>query len=247
MDLNSIRKQYINIIKNLTDMDTLEDVLPDSKYSNYDTLMEQIIIELQAELDCFRESLNDEELLEFEDDIKFEESKINYIKEQITSTKECNNDGKKNLIFPISEFGNNLILSDIKDSDKHYYNKISSALNRLKEGEYTFNTAKQRVFTNNNKLNGVREIKEFAVRLTYIPIDSDSVLLINIMTDVKSQNSIKKRETIINRKLKINNQLYKLKEEFKDKDTKNKIIEQNNNLYEDIINVLDDNRMVQVR
>lgn len=141
---------------------------------------------------------------------------------------------KKNLIFATTEYNNIYIEKDLKSIPQEYYEDIIECLRQLQDGFEENNIQKGRQLWNNNKLSGLHELKPFKVRIFYRNLAPDMVYVLLVRMK-KSDNSQLDREEAIIRNKQTTNEFERLKEEIKNPERKQELIEQNIEIYERVL------------
>lgn len=220
--------QYISKAQSL---EGIEELLPKKTEKEFDEIMEKLIYYLTKEK---------EELAQIED-ISAEkfcielDKKIAFCTQYQNSVLSIESEIKENLIFASSNFGNNLIDSDISSIETEKYPIIIKLLERMIYGYKTTDPSQQKKLTNNQELKDCFEYKGWQIRIIYKRIDENS-LYINLIKTKKSTRDKKDTIEIINRIKSTNNEFEDLKEKFKDAETKEKIVQKNR---EELNSILD--------
>lgn len=142
------------------------------------------------------------------------------------------------MIFAKTAFGSTFLQKDLKDIPVEYYDKVLSALEMLEFGDFSFNTEKVRQLTNNKKLFGLYEIKEFKVRLIYRVLDGDMVYVLQTRMKKDDNSSLDQRD-LINRSRSTNDEFKILKEKVQDSKERNLLIIEHNGIRDEILSELE--------
>lgn len=250
-ELDKLRNQYFQAILCLQEKEDIENALPLPEYKNFIPLIVGLIQILEQEIDKnikIRESEKSEEMLE-------------YIEEEITSLKQkrniCNklleeatkeieiedtdtNNETKNIIFASTNAENIYFEKDLKSIPKDYYKSIETCLKYIEKSIQEDNIEKARAFTNNAKLTGLHEVKDFQIRIIYKILDSNTVYVMQVRIK-KDNNSLQDREEIVTRSQQTDQEYKKLKVDIKDEIKKMNLIEEHKKIKERIIKTISSN------
>ncbi len=194
---------YIQQIKNCQNEADFLSILPKKSHYQFERIMNTIImyyVQECNEIEQFlvTETLTDEEKKEFLEEVKekkkFIQKFISY-RDQIPTKEEKN--VKNHLVYLTSSSGNVYALSDLKSIDIEYYDSFLELFHSIIDG--TFKNIK--MFSNNNKINQLYEVKNFKTRIVFAPINLNTFIIISVFMK-KADNDLKYREQIINRSLK---------------------------------------------
>lgn len=192
-DINSILRSYMNLNEDFTD-EEIEAVLPNSSNPRYRDILFRLAFESVKEIkdskEIIRDSqLSDEEIKLWESIIKTEKRKIDYIKscliekegkEEINEVKENNKlilvpkTGSKNGKEERVESAIRLI-DELEHIPSEYYNDFVELIRSIENG--TFKNYK--AFTNDNKLNGLSEVKLNKARVAFVRLKGNCYALIS--------------------------------------------------------------------
>ena len=84
------------------------------------------------------------------------------------------------------------------------------------------------------RVKGVKETKQGIARIYYVILDEDTILAFNAQIK-KADNPSKTKQAIVKRKQNISEQIDYYKQELKDPTKKEKIIQENNKIYDELI------------
>jgi len=211
------------------DLNKIKNCLPSRAKDRFDEIMDGVIFLLEKEKQDLKQ------LDDIDSDFLCEqlENKICLCKKIQDQESDDLEQVSQNLIFASSHRGNNLIETDILSIEKEKYPIILKILKRMMSGYKTNNHSQQRKFTNNNDLKDCFEYKGWQIRVIYQIIDEDSIY-INLIKVKKSTNDRKDIEEIVKRIKYTNEELKKLKKEFKNPSKKEKIISEHKTILDDI-------------
>lgn len=254
-NIEQLRKKYYDAIMLLQEEQDILDALPQPEYTNFFPIITGLIKYLEKELYLLQEELNkldesDEEMQKYiEEEIEmllFKQDICNSLlekgKEDIIIEEESEKTLKKNIIFATTNSGNICIENDIKTLPEEYYEKIIKMLQNLQNGINENNDEKAKLMTTvNKKMAGLKEVKEFKVRLFYKNLSSDTVYVL-IVRMKKSDNDALDRKEAIRRAVQRNNQYIELKKLVKDPQIKEKLITENEQILSDLCEYLNQNK-----
>jgi len=254
-NIEQLRKKYYDAIMLLQEEQDILDALPQPEYTNFFPIITGLIKYLEKELYLLQEELNkldesDEEMQKYiEEEIEmllFKQDICNSLlekgKEYIIIEEESEKTLKKNIIFATTNSGNICIENDIKILPEEYYEKIIKMLQNLQNGINENNDEKAKSMTTvNKKMAGLKEVKEFKVRLFYKNLSSDTVYVL-IVRMKKSDNDALDRKEAIRRAVQRNNQYIELKKLVKDPQNKEKLITENEQILSDLCEYLNQNK-----
>lgn len=250
-EINNLRKNYYEAISDLEDDYDIINSLPTPEFGNFFELMDGIIEKLNDDVNFYQQMLEELE----KDSLEYEQT-IEYLKTTKKKIKLCfdrkNNvmnrlnsiDGKlkngtnRNIIFAKTRHGRNKFASGLKFVPAEYYLGIEESLEMLEEVDDLFaNKSKIKRFLNNNKLNGIYEVKIFKVRIYFKLIDNDNVYVFFVRLK-KDDNSTKDREGVIKRATGCNDDYLEVLDSFQNEVTKQQIIDENLQIRKEIYQIL---------
>lgn len=215
--LEKLRAQYYNAIVDLQDEQHILDSLPTGEFQSFFPLMEGLISKFVEDYQELQSLADDPDVLELLEGLKM---KIDICKERVESVKRQVEEDSiesqatcsmRHLIFAKTAFGSTFLQRDLKNIPHEYYDKVLSMLDTLEYGDFSSNPEKVRQLTNNKKLFGLYEIKEFNVRLIYRVLSGDMVYVMQARMK-KDDNSSQDRKNLINRSRYTNDEYMELKE-----------------------------------
>lgn len=232
--LEELRESYFIAISKLTNEEDIRNSLPLSSSDNFEELINMIISKLDDEISEWeREDLlavtnDDKETVKKELDIlnlkkRICLEKIDEFNQNNALEEAYEKTPKKHLIFATSNLGNILFLRDLKDISEEYYNKILELLSKLEYNIYDNNETKDRKLANNRNITNIYEKKDFKVRICYRMLTPDTcyVMLVKMK---KSNNDLKDRLEIENRKLNTESDYQRVKNLLKDPKSREELI-----------------------
>ena len=175
---------YWNLLKSCKNGKDLVHALPRPSNTQYNLLMNLILAECLKEMKEIEEFLQEEQLteedrLEFLNELKEKRSRFAKIleyrdhKEELESEVE---EQENQLIYLESVHGNTYALNDIKKIDVQFYDAFLELLESIQNG--TFKNMK--TFQNNQKLNGLLEVKGFHERIVFKRMSENIYAIIDI-------------------------------------------------------------------
>lgn len=242
--LEELRESYFIAISKLTNEEDIRNSLPLSSSDNFEELINMIISKLDDEISEWeREDLlavtnDDKETVKKELDIlnlkkRICLEKIDEFNQNNALEEAYEKTPKKHLIFATSNLGNILFLRDLKDISEEYYNKILELLSKLEYNIYDNNETKDRKLANNRNITNIYEKKDFKVRICYRMLTPDTcyVMLVKMK---KSNNDLKDRLEIENRKLNTESDYQRVKNLLKDPKSREELININEQIKSEI-------------
>ncbi len=202
--LKEHRDSYYDVIVLLQDKKDVLEALPTPEYQNFFPLMEGIISRLVEECMEYQTLGNDKEALEIirelQEKIELCKSEVENVKKQLADDNLVNQAtySKRRLVFAKTTYGETFLERDLKDIPPEYYGKVLSALDFLEFGEMKSNKEKVRQLTNNKKMFGLYEIKEFKIRLIYRVLSNNIVYVMQARMK-KDDNALIDQKEVINR------------------------------------------------
>lgn len=249
--LEELRESYFIAISKLTNEEDIRNSLPLSSSDNFEELINMIISKLDDEISEWeREDLlavtnDDKETVKKELDIlnlkkRICLEKIDEFNQNNALEEAYEKTPKKHLIFATSNLGNILFLRDLKDISEEYYNKILELLSKLEYNIYDNNETKDRKLANNRNITNIYEKKDFKVRICYRMLTPDTcyVMLVKMK---KSNNDLKDRLEIENRKLNTESDYQRVKNLLKDPKSRKELINSNEEIKKEIEKYIKEN------
>ena len=249
--LEELRESYFIAISKLTNEEDIRNSLPLSSSDSFEELINMIISKLDDEISEWeREDLlavtnDDKETVKKELDIlnlkkRICLEKIDEFNQNKALEEAYEKTPKKHLIFATSNLGNILFLRDLKDISEEYYNKILELLSELEYNIYDNNETKDRKLANNRNITNIYEKKDFKVRICYRMLTPDTcyVMLVKMK---KSNNDLKDRLEIENRKLNTESDYQRVKNLLKDPKSREELININEQIKSEIEKYIKEN------
>ena len=254
-NIENLRKKYYEAIILLQDEQDILDSLPQPDYTNFFPIITGLIKRIEEELYILQQELHnlDESDIEmhkyFEEEIEmllFKQEVCNNLldkgKEEIDVEVESEKTPKKNIIFATTNSGNICIENDIKTVPEEYYVQVINMLQNLQDGIAENNNEKAKTMTSTHKkMAGLKEVKEFKVRLFYKILSSDTVYVLLVRMK-KSDNDALDRKEAIRRSVQRNKQYLELKKQVKDQQMKEKLIAENEQILSNLYEYLNQNK-----
>lgn len=242
-ELEKLRDSYYSSIVLLQDEKDILEALPSPEFQNFFPLMEGVISKLVAECREFSRLGNDADILEEVDSLK---KKIELCQKRVASvTKQLKDESiesqasqsKRHLIFAKTTFGSTFLQRDLKDIPREYYDKVQATLATLEYGDLGTNTEKVRQLSNNKKLFGLYEIKEFKIRLVYRVLSGDIVYVMQTRMK-KDNNSMVDQKELISRNKNTNDEFNELKKKVQNPGDRELLIMEHEAIKGDILKML---------
>lgn len=242
--LEELRESYFIAISKLTNEEDIRNSLPLSSSDSFEELINMIISKLDDEISEWeREDLlavtnDDKETVKKELDIlnlkkRICLEKIDEFNQNNALEEAYEKTPKKHLIFATSNLGNILFLRDLKDISEEYYNKILELLSKLEYNIYDNNETKDRKLANNRNITNIYEKKDFKVRICYRMLTPDTCYVM-LAKMKKSNNDLKDRLEIENRKLSTESDYQRVKNLLKDPKSREELININEQIKSEI-------------
>ena len=249
--LEELRESYFIAISKLTNEEDIRNSLPLSSSDNFEELINMIISKLDDEISEWeREDLlavtnDDKETVKKELDIlnlkkRICLEKIDEFNQNKALEEAYEKTPKKHLIFATSNLGNILFLRDLKDISEEYYNKILELLSKLEYNIYDNNETKDRKLANNRNITNIYEKKDFKVRICYRMLTPDTCYVM-LAKMKKSNNDLKDRLEIENRKLNTESDYQRVKNLLKDPKSREELINSNEEIKKEIEKYIKEN------
>lgn len=242
-ELEKLRDSYYSSIVLLQDEKDILEALPSPEFQNFFPLMEGVISKLVAECREFSSLGEDADVLEEVDSLKRKialcQKRVESVTKQLKdeSMESQDSQSKRHLIFAKTAFGSTFLQRDLKDIPREYYDKVQAALETLEYGDFGSNPEKVRQFTNNKKLFGLYEIKEFKIRLIYRVLSGDMVYVMQTRMK-KDDNSMVDKRDLISRSKNTNDEFYELKRRVQNPTDRELLIMENEAIKGDILKML---------
>lgn len=249
--LEELRESYFIAISKLTNEEDIRNSLPLSSSDNFEELINMIISKLDDEISEWeREDLlavtnDDKETVKKELDIlnlkkRICLEKIDEFNQNNALEEAYEKMPKKHLIFATSNLGNILFLRDLKDISEEYYNKILELLSKLEYNIYDNNETKDRKLANNRNVTNIYEKKDFKVRICYRMLTPDTCYVM-LAKMKKSNNDLKDRLEIENRKLNTESDYQRVKKLLQDPKSREELINSNEEIKKEIEKYIKEN------
>ena len=247
-ELDKLRNQYFQAILYLQEKEDIENALPLPDYKNFIPLIVGLIQILEQEIDKnlkIKAKESSEDMLEYinEEILSLQQKKdicnelLKETTKEIEIEKTDDNKENKNIIFASTNADNIYFEKDLKNIPKEYYKSIETCLKYIEKGIQEDNTEKAKSFTNNAKLIGLHEVKDFQIRVIYKILDPDTVYVMQVKVK-KDNNSLQDREEIVTRAQQTDKEYKKIKMDIKDEIKKMKLIEEHKKIKDRIIKTI---------
>lgn len=249
--LEELRESYFIAISKLTNEEDIRNSLPLSSSDNFEELINMIISKLDDEISEWeREDLlavtnDDKETVKKELDIlnlkkRICLEKIDEFNQNNALEEAYEKTPKKHLIFATSNLSNILFLRDLKDISEEYYNKVLELLSKLEYNIYDNNETKDRKLANNRNVTNIYEKKDFKVRICYRMLTPDTCYVM-LAKMKKSNNDLKDRLEIENRKLNTESDYQRVKKLLQDPKSREELINSNEEIKKEIEKYIKEN------
>lgn len=249
--LEELRESYFIAISKLTNEEDIRNSLPLSSSDSFEELINMIIYKLDDEIseweheDLLAVTNDDKETVKKELDIlnlkkRICLEKIDEFNQNKALEEAYEKMPKKHLIFATSNLGNILFLRDLKDISEEYYNKILELLSKLEYNIYDNNETKDRKLANNRNVTNIYEKKDFKVRICYRMLTPDTCYVM-LAKMKKSNNDLKDRLEIENRKLNTESDYQRVKKLLQDPKSREELINSNEEIKKEIENYIKEN------
>ena len=249
--LEELRESYFIAISKLTNEEDIRNSLPLSSSDNFEELINMIISKLDDEIseweheDLLAVTNDDKETVKKELDIlnlkkRICLEKIDEFNQNNALEEAYEKTPKKHLIFATSNLGNILFLRDLKDISEEYYNKILELLSKLEYNIYDNNETKDRKLANNRNITNIYEKKDFKVRICYRMLTPDTCYVM-LAKMKKSNNDLKDRLEIENRKLNTESDYQRVKKLLQDPKSREELINSNEEIKKEIEKYIKEN------
>ena len=209
-------EEFMNLEENLNER--YLETLPSIKHERYYEIIEIILLKLNELLKEWNEYFHDstlkkEELLIIKKEIQLiKERKKILIKAYNRTIEENNKEEKENqLLFLQTDAGNIQAIEEIESIDSSFYERIAELLNSIKDG--TFKNIKK--LTENDKVKGIPEVKDYQVRVVFERISYNQYVIISIFTK-KTYSDKAYRQNLEQKIGKYKNKKKKIKEKCTD-------------------------------
>lgn len=248
-DIEKLRQNYYEAINLLQDEQAIINALPTPDFRNFFPLIAGLITKLESELQKLQDelTLSKGEMHEYiNEEIELANKKIiicqnllEQAKKDETIIDEFEKQPIKNIIFATTASGNICFEKDLKAIPEECYQEISEMLNKFStEVIEEKNPKKEKnISRNNNKLNGIHELKGFQIRIYYKIISSD-VVYVFMVCEKKNTNSDSFRQDIITRASSQNHQYEFLKKQMENPHIKGTIINEHHKILTNIYDYL---------
>ena len=245
--LEELRESYYFAISKLDNEEDIKSSLPLSSYDNFEELINMIISKLEDEIseweheDLLAETSGDKETIKKELDIlnlkkKICLEKIEEFNQNNTLEETYEKTPEKHLIFAKSDLGNVFFLRDLKDISEEYFGGILDLLNDLENNNIdVMNDSKDKKL--NGLLSGIFEKKDFKVRICYRMLTSDTCYVM-LAKMKKSNNDLKDRMEIENRRLNTEVDYQRVKKLLQDPKSREELIIANKQIKNEIENYI---------
>lgn len=193
---------YNSQVQELT-LDNIEDeitsALPSRNHYQYDRILRRLKLEACRSIKEIKDLLNEEgfsieDMEEFKEEIALEKKKIELIEKHIKPEEKEELEAKteNKLIFAPTTGGNIRVLDEIDSIPTEYYDRFYGLFESIKDG--TFKNVKR--FQKNKELDGLSEVKDFKVRVTFKRVSKDTYAVISAFVK-KSDNDKAYRGSLI--------------------------------------------------
>lgn len=231
---------YLSLLDSISDCDfkagMISYALPSKMSYNYEIVIARIcaeylrqIKEIEELIFTEKESLTGDDLNQFKNEIIALNNRINTIKEEKNLTSDESEKVHNNLIFVPTTSGNIRVFSDLESIPSEYYEGFNGLFESIIDG--SFKNVKR--FVNNDKFNGMYEVKDFKIRVVFDRIGKNDYAIITAF--VKKTNVDKSYLT----KLEISAKNYlSFKDYLKSSLSDQQFIDKNNDYKDELFKIL---------
>lgn len=242
--LEELRESYYIAISMLDEEEDIRNSLPSNTCDSFEELINMIISKLDDEIceweqeDLIAETEEDKELVKKELDILYLKKricleKLNEFNQNNALVEAYEKSSEKHLIFATRNLGNVLFLRDLKDIPEEYYNTVLELLNKLEDNIYEVNEIKDKKLVGNKNITDVYEKKDFKVRICYRMLTPDTCYVM-LAKMKKSNNDLKDRLEIENRKLNTESDYQRIKKLLQDPKVREELVSFNKEIKKEI-------------
>jgi hypothetical protein len=165
--------------------DGIDDILPTRSNYNYKKIIMRLMLIPANVIKEINEIIADEEstlsvseLKELKDEIISLNKEISILRSKLKEDTDTSVSVKKEnkLIFVPTSSGNIRVFDELKSIPEEYYEGFLGLFNSIKDGSFK----NIRKFENNNKLNGLVEVKDFKIRVAFQRISKDTYVIVSM-------------------------------------------------------------------
>ena len=248
-DIAVIRDRLYDALSLITDINLIRKIIPKPSYTNFFPILSGLVERYQQDKKDYEEMLElpltEEEIEATKTEIEATDMKLRvcydvYLeareKVEITDALEKQEGITCNVLFATSQHGKIFLEGDLKSIPEEKYADIIDMLEELtipkvKDGQY--DPIKQKKLSGNKRLKDIGELKRFGIRLYYLPIGNDSLVI--AAAEKKADNPKVIHEFLENRKKAVNEEFTFLKNNPEEVE---KRISQDGEIYDSIKNML---------
>lgn len=235
---------YLSLLDSISDSDfktgMISYALPPKMSYNYEIVIARIcaeylrqIKEIEELIFTEKDALTGDDLNQFKNEIIALNNRINTIKEEKKLTSDESEKVHNNLIFVPTTSGNIRVFSDLESIPSEYYEGFTELFQSIIDG--SFKNVKR--FVNNDKFNGMYEVKDFKIRVVFDRIGKNDYAIITAF--VKKTNIDKSYLT----KLEISAKSYlSFKDYLKSNLNDQEFIDKNNDYKDELFKILSKNK-----
>ena len=155
----------------------LEKIMPNQGDFHFSSFLKELLMEMNQELEDIYSVLNEDleslsilDLQDLKKDILVCEMKKSYLQRRIDETSSMKHSSYRNhMIFVPAISGNTSIMDDFKEIPVEYYGSFLGLFQSILDG--SFKNIKR--FSDNKKLRGILEVKDFKTRVAFSRISGD--------------------------------------------------------------------------
>ena len=241
--LEELRESYYIAISMLDKEEDIRNSLPSNTCDSFEELINMITSKLDDEIceweqeDLIAETEEDKKLVKQELDILYLKKricleKLNEFNQNNALVEAYENIPQKNLIFATSDLGNVYFLRDLKAVSEEYYKDVLDLLNDLQNNNISvMNETKDKKL--NGQLSDIFEKKDFKVRICYRMLTPDTCYVM-LAKMKKSNNDLKDRLEIENRKLNTESDYQRVKKLLQDPKVREELVSSNKEIKKEI-------------
>ena len=241
--LEELRESYYIAISRLDNEDDIRNSLPSNTCDSFEELINMITSKLDDEIceweqeDLIAETEEDKKLVKQELDILYLKKricleKLNEFNQNNALVEAYEKSPEKHLIFATSDLGNVYFLRDLKAVSEEYYKDVLDLLNDLQNNNISvMNETKDKKL--NGQLSDIFEKKDFKVRICYRMLTPDTCYVM-LAKMKKSNNDLKDRLEIENRKLNTESDYQRVKKLLQDPKVREELVSSNKEIKKEI-------------
>ena len=248
-EIAKVRDRLYDALSLITDISLIKKIIPKPTYSNFFPVLSGLVERYQEDKASYEEMLElpltEEEIEATKKEIEITDMKLRvcygvYLEArervEITEGLDKQKAETKNVLFATTNNGKVFLEGDLKGIPHEKYADIIDMLEELmtpKENDGQYDPTKQKKMSGNKKLKDIGELKRFGIRLYYLPLGKDALVI--AAAEKKDDNPKILHEFLENRKKAVNDEYTFLK---KNPEEVEKRIPEDGEIYDRIVNML---------